>query len=149
MGAGERSGHVLWCLALIIIVWGSRTLRAHSPKGSRVCETEQVDILNLNSTTDCHLFKALWDSIENHDQSISEFFCSRQSSQQYTSLRTELKEDDHTIEQVTRFRDDIWSLTIARRLNLISQWSLRYHKSLAHGIRVNGNIFVADKKLWA
>ena len=111
-------------------------------------------ILNFDSTTDYHLFKALWDSIGNHDQDISEFFRSRQSSQQYISLRNELKEDDQTTEQVARlereyFRDDIWRLAIARKLTLISQWSLRYHRSLTHGIRGNGNIFVADKKLWA
>ena len=69
-------------------------------------------ILNFDSTTDYHLFKALWNSIENHDQDISEFFRSRQSSQQYISLRNELKEDDQTTEQVARlkrkyFRDDI------------------------------------------
>ncbi len=111
-------------------------------------------ILNFDSTTDYHLFKALWNSIENHDQDISEFFRSRQSSQQYISLRNELKEDDQTTEQVARlkreyFRDDIWRLTIARKLTLISQWSLRYHRSLAHEIRDNDNIFVANKKLWA
>ncbi len=90
----------------------------------------------------------------NHDQSISEFFRSRQSSQQYIVLRNELKEDDQTTEQVARlereyFRDDIRRLTIARKLTLVSQWSLRYHKSLAHGIRGNGDISVADQKLWA
>ena len=111
-------------------------------------------ILNFDSTTDYHLFTALWDSIGNHDQDISEFFCSRQSSQQYISLHNELKEDDQTTEQVARlereyFRDEVWRLAIARKLTLVSQWSLRYHQSLAHRIRGNGNIFVADKKLWA
>ena len=111
-------------------------------------------ILNFDSTTDYYLFKALWDSVGNHDQSISELFRSKQSSQRYTSLRDELEKDDQTIEQVARlekeyFRDEIWRLAIARKLTLVSQWSLRYHTSLAHGIRGNSNIFVADKKLWA
>ena len=111
-------------------------------------------ILNFDSTTDYHLFTALWDATGNHDQDISEFFRSRQSSQQYISLHKELKEDDQTTEQVARvereyFRDEVWRLAIARKLTLMSQWSLRYHQSLAHGIRGNGNIFVADKKLWA
>lgn len=111
-------------------------------------------ILNFDSTTDYFLFKALWDSMEDNDEVISEFFRSRHSSQQYISLRNELKEDDQTMEQVAKlereyFRDDIWGLTIARKLTLVSQWSLRYNTSLAHGIRSNGNIFVADKKLWA
>ena len=76
-------------------------------------------ILNFDSTTDYHLFKALWDSMGNHDQGISEFFCSRQSSQQYILLRNGLKEDDQTTEQVDRlekeyFRDDIRRLAIAK-----------------------------------
>lgn len=111
-------------------------------------------ILNFDSTMDYHLFTALWDSTGNHDQDISELFRSRQSSQQYVSLHKELKEDDQTTEQVARvereyFRDEVWRLAIARKLTLVSQWSLRYHQSLAHGIRGNGNIFVVDKKLWA
>lgn len=111
-------------------------------------------ILNFDSTTDFHLFKALWDSLGSRDQSISDFFRSRQSSQQYVLLHNELKKDDQTTEQMNRlekeyFRDDIWRLAIARKLTLVSQWSLRYHKPSAHEIRKNGNIFVADKKLWA
>lgn len=110
-------------------------------------------LLNFDSTTDYHLFKALWDSIGSQDQNISEFHRSRQSSQQYISLRNELREDDQRMEQVASlereyFRDDVWRLTVARKLTLVSQWSLRYHKSLAHGIRDHGNIFVADRKLW-
>lgn len=110
-------------------------------------------ILNFDSTTDYHLFTALWDSIGNHDQDISDLFRSRQSSQQYIRLHDELKEDDQTTEQVARlereyFRDDVSGLAIARKLTLVSQWSLRYHSSLAHGIRGNGHVFVADKKLW-
>ena len=113
-------------------------------------------ILNFDSTTDYHLFKALWDSMgKNHDQGISEFFRSRQSSQQYILLRNELREDDQTREKVDRrekeyFRDDIQRLAIARKLTLVSQWSLRYHESsLTYGIRRNNsNIFVADKTLW-
>ena len=81
-------------------------------------------ILNFDSTTDYHLFKALWDSMGKH-QGISEFFRSRQSSEQYILLRNELKEDDQTLEKVARlereyFRDDIWRLTIARKLTLVS-----------------------------
>ena len=110
-------------------------------------------LLNFDSTTDFHLFKALWDPFGSYDRDISEFFRARQSSQQYVLLYNELKEDDQTTEQVARlereyFRDDVLRLTIARKLTLVSQWSLRYHESLGHGIRGNGNIFVADQKLW-
>ena len=125
-----------------------RTLSCSRPAWLLSC------ILNFDSTTDYHLFTALWNSIGSYDQDISEFFCSRQSSQQYISLYKGLKKDDQTMEQVARvereyFRDEVWRLAIARKLTLVSQWSLRYHRSLAHGIKGNGNIFVADKKLWA
>ncbi len=111
-------------------------------------------ILNFDSTTDYHLFTALWECVGNHDQDILDFLHSRQSSQQYITLHNELEEDDQTSEQVARleteyFRDDVWRLAVARKMTLVSQWSLRYNKLMAHGIRDNGNIFVADKKLWA
>lgn len=110
-------------------------------------------ILNFDSTADYYLFKALWDSMGKHDQGISEFFRSRQSSEQYIALRDELKKDDQTSEHVAGlereyFRDDICRLTIARKLTLVSEWPLRYRKSFGHGMRSNGNIFIADKKLW-
>ena len=110
-------------------------------------------ILNFDSTGDYHLFKALWDNFGNHDQSILEFFLSKQSSQEYVTLRNELMEDDQSTVQMAilereYFHDDVWRLTLARKLTLVSQWSLRYQVSRAHGIRSNSNIFVADRKLW-
>ncbi len=50
--------------------------------------------------------------MKNHNQDISEFFCSRQLLQQYVLLCNKLKEDDQTTEQVARlkreyFCDDI------------------------------------------
>ncbi|KAL8742709.1 MAG: hypothetical protein Q9190_004848 [Brigantiaea leucoxantha] len=111
-------------------------------------------ILNLDTTTDYHLFKALWDSMKIQDQDISEFFRSRQSSEQYMLLHSDLKEEEQTTEQIDRsekryFRGETLRLAIARKLTLVSQWSLRYDKSMANGIRGNGDVFVADKKLWA
>lgn len=67
-------------------------------------------------------------------KAFQSFFRSRQSSQQYILLRNELKEDDQTTERVARlekeyFRDNTWRLAIARKLTLVSQWTLRYHQS--------------------
>ena len=90
----------------------------------------------------------------NRDQGISEFSHSRQSQQQHIRFHNELKEDDQTTKQVEidglekeYSRDDIRRLAMARKL--ILDPSLRYHQSLTHGIRGNGNIFVAVKVLWA
>ncbi|MCJ1459583.1 hypothetical protein MMC28_009962, partial [Mycoblastus sanguinarius] len=68
-------------------------------------------VLSFDSTTDYHLFKALWDLTGSYDQDMAEFFRSKQSSKNYKSLHSELKEDDQTTEQVARlegeyFRDD-------------------------------------------
>lgn len=109
-------------------------------------------ILSFDSTTDYHLFKALWDLIERYNQDITEFFHSKQSSKNYISLHSELKKEDQTTEQVARlereyFRDDVWRLAISRKLILISQWSSQYNEPWAYGISSNCNVFVADKKL--
>ncbi len=61
-------------------------------------------ILTFDSITDCYLFKALWESIENYDQEMTEFFRSMQSSKKYSSLHIELKKDDQTTLQVTELK---------------------------------------------
>jgi len=111
-------------------------------------------ILSFDSTRDYHLFKNLWDLIRSYDQDMADFFHSKQSSKNYISLHNELKEDDQTTEQIARlerdyFHDDVWRQTISRKLTLVSQWSSRYQEPRAHGIRSNGCVFVADKKLWS
>lgn len=110
-------------------------------------------ILSLDSTTDYYLFKTLWDLTKSYDQSVAEIFHLKQSSTHYISLYDELKKEDQTMERVAAlenayFRDD-WRLAISRKLTLVSQWSSRYHKSQTSGIRRNGSVFVADKRLWA
>ena len=111
-------------------------------------------ILTFDSTTDYYLFKALWESIENYDQEMTEFFRSMQSSKKYSSLHIELKKDDQTMLQVTElkrkyFDKDVWRLTILRKLTLVFKWSSRYHEPCTYEIRSNDNVFVANKKLWA
>ena len=109
--------------------------------------------LCLDSTTDYHLLKALWDLAEKDGQGIAEFFRTKQSSEQYISLHSELKTEDQTPERVATlerryFGDDVWRLAISRKLTLVSQWSSRYRKP-QNEIRRNGSVFIADAKLWA
>ena len=111
-------------------------------------------VLSFDSTTDYHLFKALWDLTGSYDQDMAEFFRSKQSSKNYKSLHSELKEDDQTTEQVARlegeyFRDDVCRLAFSRKVTLVSHWSLRYRESRVRGIGSNSNVFVTDRKLWA
>ena len=110
-------------------------------------------LLTFDTITDYHLFKDFWDLTESYNQDMTEFFRSKQSLTDYISLHTELKEEEQTAEQVLKeeqacFRDDLLRLAIARKLTLVSQWSTRYGEPWTRGIRSNGNIFVADKKLW-
>lgn len=111
-------------------------------------------IITLDSTTDYHLCEALWGLVRSCNQDMLEFFRSKESSKTYISLHSELKEDDPPTEKVSKsereyFRDDAWKLAVSRKLTLVSQWSSRYQEPQAHGIRSNGNVFVADKRLWA
>ena len=110
-------------------------------------------ILSLDCTTDYHLFKALWDLI-GYRRDILEYFRSKRLSTKYIALWRELKEGDETSEQVAiqergYFRNNDWRLAVARKLTLVSQWSSQYQAPEPRGIRSNGSIFVADKKLWA
>ncbi|MCJ1231354.1 hypothetical protein MMC12_008031 [Toensbergia leucococca] len=111
-------------------------------------------ILSFDTTTDYHLFQAFWDLVGGYSQDMVEFFRSKQSSKDCIALHRELKEDDQTTEQVARlerayFRDIALRLAISRKLTLVSQWSNRYGESGTRGIRSNGNVFVADKRLWS
>lgn len=110
--------------------------------------------LSFDSTTDYYLFKALWDLTGYYHQDMAEFFHTKQSSNHYISLHSELKKEDQTMERVAAnerayFRDDVCRLAISRKLTLVSQWSSRYHGQGAYGIRRNGTVFVADRRLWA
>ena len=109
--------------------------------------------ISFDSTKDYDLFRDLWNSNGPYDQDISGLFTSRQCLQQYVVLRDELKEEDAPAEQVALserqyFREDVCGLAISRKLTLISEWSSRYGRPRACGIRRNGSIFVADRKLW-
>lgn len=46
------------------------------------------------------------------------------------------------------FRDDILKRSIARKLTLVSQWKSQYVPSSHQSLRKNGELFVADDRLW-
>ncbi|KAL8791487.1 MAG: hypothetical protein Q9213_000104 [Squamulea squamosa] len=110
-----------------------------------------TQLLYLGSETDYILFKALWDATGSCDQ--GGFFRSMQSSEKYVSLQRELAEDDPTAQEMNRkekrcLGDDVQGLAISRKLTMVSEWSSRYNLAYQQGIRRNGSIFVADKRLW-
>ena len=110
-------------------------------------------ILSLDCITDYHLFKALWD-LTGYRRDMLEYFRSKRLSTKYMTLWRELREGDQTSEQVAiqergYFRNNDWRLAVTRKLSLVSQWSSQYQAPQPRGIRSNGSIFVADKKLWA
>lgn len=110
-------------------------------------------LLCFDSTTDYDLLRALWDLAENNGQAMADFFHTKQSSEQYISLYSELRTEDQTLERVATlerryFRDDVWRLAVSRKLILVSQWSSRYREP-QNGIRRNSSVFIAEAKLWA
>ncbi|KAL8734519.1 MAG: hypothetical protein Q9166_001419 [cf. Caloplaca sp. 2 TL-2023] len=111
-------------------------------------------LISFDSTADYNLFQGLWDSVKTCEKDITEYFGFMHASEKYLSLHTELAEDDPTESQIAAEEDDFLSKdiekqAIARKLTMVSAWSSRYHRSGVQGIRSNGNIFVADKRLWA
>ena len=75
-----------------------------------------------------------------------------QSSQRYASVPSALQEDDVGEEYINGeerqcFRHNVEALAIARKLSLVSEWSSRYSGTQG-GIGKNGNVFVADRRLW-
>ena len=90
-------------------------------------------ILSFDSTRDYHILQNLCKLIRSDDQDMADFFRSKQSSKDYISLHSELKEDDQATEQVAMlerdyFRGDSWRQTVSRELTLVSQWSSRYQE---------------------
>ncbi|KAL8875970.1 MAG: hypothetical protein Q9198_005750 [Flavoplaca austrocitrina] len=109
--------------------------------------------INLDSEADYYLFKALWDAVATCDQDMLSFFRSMQTSDKYQSIQKELVDEDPTAEEVAWKErrchgNDVQGLAISRKLTLVSEWSSRYTPACERGIRRNGSVFVADKKLW-
>lgn len=110
-------------------------------------------LLNFDCLKDYELFKDLWDSINPNSQDLSELFASSQCLKQYIKLHDKLREEDapgHKVAlcETQYFGQDVCGLALSRKLTLISEWSLRYQHPRARGIRRNGSVFVADRKLW-
>lgn len=110
-------------------------------------------IMSFDSTADYTLFNSIWESLGRHEQDPLEYLCSMQASDKYITLHAELAMDDPTESQVAAeeaefLSKDVEKRTIARKLTLVADWSSRYRKGDARGIRRNGNLFVADRRLW-
>lgn len=111
-------------------------------------------IMSFDSTADYTLFNSIWESVGPPDQNLLEYLRSMQASDKYIALRTELAEDDPTDSQVAAeeaefLSKDVQKRAIARKLTLVSDWSSRYRKGgNARGIRRDGTVFVADRRLW-
>lgn len=110
-------------------------------------------LLCFDSTADYHLFCDIWRIVYPGDLNILTFFQSKQSSNHYIQLHDEVKQYDEPAERIEKeeteyFQNDTTSLAISRKLTLVSEWTVRYSHPHVHGIRHNGTVFVADKKLW-
>ncbi|KAI4095517.1 MAG: hypothetical protein LQ339_007204 [Xanthoria mediterranea] len=109
--------------------------------------------INLDSEADFYLFKALWDAVATCNQDVLGFFRSMHASDKYRLLQVELLDEDPTAEEMARKErrshgNDVQALAISRKLTLVSEWASRYTTACDRGIRRNGSVFVADKKLW-
>ena len=112
-------------------------------------------LASFDSAGDFYLFDEIWQimSNRNDDLDLSAFYRSKQSSDHYLQLHGEMKQDDEPLDRVMQreadyFQRDIVGLTVSRKLTLVSEWTSRYRSRDPRGIRRNGNIFVADDRLW-
>jgi hypothetical protein len=110
-------------------------------------------LLNFDSTKDYDLLQDLWNSIRPRDERFPTIFRSEPLLQQCLISYRTLKEDDMSAEQVAvaemkYFKKDVHGLAVARKLDMVSQWSTRYQDSAIDGIRRNSGVFIADKRLW-
>ncbi|KAG5301146.1 RNase H domain-containing protein [Histoplasma ohiense] len=110
-------------------------------------------LVTFDSTGDFYLFHDIWRMSDQSYLDFSTFFRSKQSSDRYLQLHKEMKQDDEPLDQVMRqeteyFQRDIIGLTIAKKLTLASEWTSRYRNPGSNSVRCNGDVFVADDKLW-
>ncbi|KKZ64062.1 hypothetical protein EMCG_01632 [[Emmonsia] crescens] len=108
-------------------------------------------LASFDSTGDFYLFHDIWQMSDQNNLDFLTFFRSKQASDHYLQLHKEMKQEDYPsdLEQETGyFKRDIVSLTVSRKLTLVSEWTCRYQKQDPKGLRRNGNTFVADDKLW-
>ncbi|KAL9038615.1 MAG: hypothetical protein Q9180_003025 [Flavoplaca navasiana] len=110
-------------------------------------------IITFDSTADYTLFHDIWESLGPPEQDLSEYLRSMQASDKYITLHAELARDDPTEAQVAAEEAEFLSKNvekraIARKLTLVSEWSSRYRKADDKGLRRNGKVFVADRRLW-
>ncbi|OJD12882.1 hypothetical protein AJ78_06597 [Emergomyces pasteurianus Ep9510] len=110
-------------------------------------------LLCFDSIADFKLFREIWRVMDPH-RNLRQEFRLRQSFFNYRQLYEEIRQEDRTAEQISCDEKNYFKnrsqleLSIARKLTLVSDWSSRYGKPPSSRIRVNGDVFVADKRLW-
>ena len=111
-------------------------------------------LLNFDSIQDYSILQDLWEIIRPRHPNFRTTFRSKQLLRCYDALHYTLKEGDKSADEVTLtelkyFRTDARGLSIARKLDLVSQWFSRYNGSNNNeGLRRNNETFVADRRLW-
>ncbi|KAL8646385.1 MAG: hypothetical protein Q9226_006877 [Calogaya cf. arnoldii] len=110
-------------------------------------------IISFDSTADLNLFSRIWESLGPHEQDLLEYLRSMQAADKYIALHAELEKDDPTelqmaAEEAEFLSKNVEKRAIARKLTLVADWASRYRKGDTQGIRRNGSVFVADKRLW-
>lgn len=110
-------------------------------------------LLNFDSTDDYSLFAAIWRVIYGAEQSMEAYFSDQRSSSRYIQRYSEVQLEDEPVQEIQRaershFRKDILSSSVARKLTLMSQWKCQYVSPNHRTLRKEGELFVADSKLW-
>lgn len=110
-------------------------------------------LLDFDSLEDFNLFRELWRLIGPKDKKIVDVFRIKQAMPHYRLLYMEMKEEDQSEEQNSRFEDQYFKgrseleISISKKLTLVSEWYPRYDEPSSQ-IRHSGDVFVADRKLW-
>ncbi|RMJ25692.1 hypothetical protein PHISP_03423 [Aspergillus sp. HF37] len=111
-------------------------------------------LLDLDSIEDFNHFREIWRLIGPKDKRISDEFRSGQKAPCYRQLYEEMKEEEPSMERISRHEKECFTreselrLSISRKLSLVSDWRSRYDEPSSKHIRRNADVFVADQKLW-
>lgn len=109
--------------------------------------------LNFDSIHDYDLFATIWRMTYGAEKDMKAYFADQRSSPRYIQHYNEVQLEDEPVQKTEKaerkyFRDDIRRRSIARKLTLVSQWKSQYVPTNYKPLRKNGELFVADAKLW-
>lgn len=117
-----------------------------------------IRLVNFDSTDDHMLLFALWERIPSRDwNSLAALFSQCRTMPQNQSLWREFRRFDMSDERVRQREEKNFYLrkengevdqAIARKLTVVSDWKTQYTRTSGAGIRNEGELFVADKRLW-